>query len=780
MPGGARLDAEPSTALGGLSAAEARRRLLAGGRNELQPHPTLSLLRSIWHQLRDTVILVLLAAAALTAAVGDVTDTAVILAVVVLNSTLGVVQELRSARAVTALARITAPRATVIRDGNAQEIDAAEVVTGDLVRLAAGDIVPADGVLQTASALQLDEAALTGESVPVSRCADERVYAGTVVTRGRADALVTATGTATEVGGIARSVSRTAAVATPVQRQLTALGRRLAAAVAVVAVVVAVLNVAGGRSLETSAVLAISLAVAAIPESLPAVVSVALAMAARRMSGRGVLVRSLPVVEALGSVTVLATDKTGTLTEGRLVVDTIWTPTDDAASRRQLLEAGALCNDATGGARDDPLETALVDAATAHGVDVARLRAAWPRLAEQPFDAALARMSTTHASPDGGAVEFGKGSPEALLRDRPEARAVAERLAATGQRVLAVTRRVGDNTALLGVIGFRDPPRGNAAEAVRAFARAGVRTVMITGDHPATARAVATAVGLDPAAVFARVRPEDKRRLVTELREHGEIVAMTGDGVNDAPALRAADVGISMGRRATEVARQAAGLVLTTDDLSAMVPAIAEGRRVYDNLRRFLHYALSGGLAEVLVMLAGALTGFPVPLQAGQLLWVNLLTHGLPGVAIGNEPAAADALSRPPRSPRDRLLDGPLGSRVLLLGSVIGGGCLAVGAVVRDWGGPWQSAIFLTLGVAQLAVALALRPKGFRWTANPALAASVGLSAALMATAIGWAPLRELLHTRPLGPREVMLACAAAAIAAVVARLQRSIPRPRA
>jgi Ca2+-transporting ATPase len=769
----------------GLTSAEAHRRLLADGRNEVPAQPALSLLRVIRRQLRETVILVLLAAAALTAAVGDATDTAVILAVVVLNTALGVVQEIRSERALTALAQLMAPRATVVRDGQAREVDAAEVVLGDVVRLAAGDIVPADALLLGAESLQLDEAALTGESLPVDRAAGDRVLAGTVVTRGRGEGVVEATAGNTEVGGIARAVSGTAG-ATPVQRQLSVLGRRLAAAVTVIALVVAALDVAAGRGWETSVVLGISLAVAAIPESLPAVVSLALAMAARRMSAIGVLVRRLPAVEALGSVTVLATDKTGTLTEGRLAVVQVWTPGGDADARRRLLEAGALCNDAAdgravaAGSRDDPLEVALVEAARREGIDVAALRARSPRVAEQPFDAASARMTTVHESADGTRTEICKGSPEALLpgtAPNEQAKQVADALAAAGRRVLAVTSSARGATQLLGLFAFSDPPRASAAGTIAAFTRAGVRPVMITGDHPATAHAVAEAVGIGGAdgrqAVFARVRPDHKRQIVAELQSGGELVAMTGDGVNDAAALRAADVGVSMGRGATEVARQAADLVLTSDDLSAMVPAIAEGRRAYDNLRRFLHYAVSGGLAEVIVMLAGTLAGFAVPLQAGQLLWVNLLTHGLPGVAMGNEPAADDVLSRPPRPVNAQLLDRDLVRRVASLGTVIAASCLAVGILVRHWHGPWQSAMFMTLAIAQLFVALALRPRGVRWSANYLLPGSVLLNLALVALAVGWAPLRELLHVAPVAPRDVLVALAFAVVPAVVAALSR-------
>ena len=760
----------------GLSSQEAARRLAENGRNEITRHSSESLIRTIARQLTDVVVLVLLAAAALTTAVGDATDTAVILAVIVLNTALGVSQEVRSNQALEALADLTSPRAVVVRDGRPQEIDAAEVVVDDVVELTAGDIVPADGIVLSSETLHVDESMVTGESVPVEKGAGHTVSAGTVVTRGRGIAVLTATADATAVGRIARSLDGGGATRTPVQRQLAVLGRRLAIAAAVAAAVVAGLNLATGHSAEMSAVLAISLAVAAIPESLPAVVSLGLAMAARRLTLAGILVRRLPAVEALGSVTVLAADKTGTLTEGRMSVQELWTPTGTDDAESALLQAATLCNDAAADAeaarRDDPLEVALVAAAAARGIDVVALRASWPRIGEQPFDARTRRMTTRHEGPSGVVVEYCKGSPEALLEPGEPASDAAKKLAELGHRVLAVTSTVADRTDILGLIALRDPPRDSAQSVIGAFRAAGVRPVMITGDHYATALTVADLVGVAHDDVYARVLPEDKRGIVESLRARGEVVAMTGDGVNDAPALRAADIGVSMGERATEVARQAASIVLTRDDLGAMVAAIREGRRMYDNLRRFLHYALSGGLAEILVMLAGPAFGFAVPLQAGQLLWVNLLTHGLPGVAIGNEAAAVNVLHRPPRPPTEQLLDAGTMRRVGVLGTAIAIACLLAGAYARHAGHPWQSIVFLTLALSQLAAAIALRPRGAGLGTNRMLTGAVALNVVLAALAVTWGPLRELLHTRPLDLREFALCAACAVLPAVVARIQ--------
>jgi Ca2+-transporting ATPase len=690
---------------------------------------------------------------------------------------------MRAGRAVDALADLTAPQAVVVRDGGDRVVDARSVVLGDLLQLVAGDIVAADAELVDAESLQLDESMLTGEAEPVTKLPGEDVFAGTVVTRGRARGVVTATASSTAIGGIARSVQREAPPPTPVQRQLAVLGRRLAWATAFAAVVVGVLNLASGRGIETSLVLAVSLAVAAIPESLPAVVALALALAARRMASRGVLARRMAAVEALGSVTVMATDKTGTLTTGRMRLAETWTA--PGADAHQLLEAAVLCNDAgascESGTPDDPTEVALVDGAAAAGVDVSGVRAAFPRVAETPFDAATARMTTVHAGAAGTQLTICKGAPEAVLRELADAPAAGEKatdLAEQGCRVLAVARRDGVAAwRLLGLVGLVDPPRPEARRMIDAFRRAGVRPVMITGDHPRTAAAIARQVGIGLedealADVHARVRPDGKVAVVAAMQAEGEVVAMTGDGVNDAPALRAADVGIAMGRRGTQVACQAADLVLTEDDLSAMVPAIGEGRRAYDNLRRFLHYALGGGVAEVLIMLFGPLLGFPVPLQSGQILWVNLLTHGVPGVAIGNEPAAADVFRRPPRPPREQLLDARTAGRVAVLGISIAITCTLAATYARLADRPWQSVLFLSLAACQLAAALALRPQGRHRGRNPLLVVAVVVNVGLALLAVSWRPLRELLRTDPIEPRDLLPCVAAAAVIAAVAWLQ--------
>ncbi|SDP38480.1 Ca2+-transporting ATPase [Nakamurella panacisegetis] len=789
----------PGSAPTGLSSSVAASRLERDGRNDVPTVRSSHLLTTVRRQLLDTIMLVLLTAAGLTALTADWTDCAVIVAVIVLNTILGTVQEVRSARSIAALADLTAPQATVIRDAVPRLIPSSQVVRGDLLAVSGGDIVAADATLSLAQFLRVDESMLTGESIPVEKTDGDRLAAGTVVSTGRGLAVVQETGARSSIGSIAASLSKIRPAGTPLQRQLATLGHRLAVAAAAAAVVVAGLNLAMGHGLETSVVLAISLAVAAIPESLPAVSAIALALAARRMAEAGVLARHLAAVEALGSVTVLAVDKTGTLTEGRMSVSDTWAPDISVAvGGVDLLSAAALCNNARNAddplpsTHDDPLEVALVDAATAAGIDVAALRRRWVRVGEIPFDAAATRMQTTHRSGN-RQVELCKGSPEAVLgsvldESDPAAGAMAERWAAAGSRVIAVAGRTDGRWHLLGLVAITDAPRSTARGMIEQFRRAGIRPVMVTGDHQATAQAIASAIGLigpgdhplsaaeflagADGSVLARVRPEEKRAIVGELQRRGQLVAMTGDGVNDAPALRQADIGVAMGRRGSEVAKQTADLILTDDGLPSMISAVREGRRAADNLRRFLHYAVSGGIAEIVIMIIGPVLVVPVPLSAGQILWINLLTHGLPGVAMGSEPAVADVLTRPPRTPTDQLLDRRAGLRVALLGTWIATVCLLAGRIGAATGGSAQSTIFVALTFAQLGVAVALRP-GRAIRHNPLLPASVGLNLLLVVLAVTWSPLLALFHTRPLTYGEWLLCVGAGVLAAVVGRRQR-------
>jgi P-type Ca2+ transporter type 2C len=811
----------------GLSSHDAAERLTVDGPNAVPAPAPRRLPARVARQLADPLVALLIVAATVTTALGDLPDTAVIVLVITVNTLIGVVQEVRADRAIAALDSMAAPTARVVRDGIDILVPAAELVRGDLVRLESGDVVPADLFLVETARAHLDESALTGESVPVARGPGEEAHAGTVLTVGRAAGMVVRTGPASALGRISALVASTRPGPTPLQRRIAALGRVLGLTAVAVSAVVFALGLLAGEPLVRMAITAVSLVVAAVPESLPAVVTLALALGARRMARTRAIPRRLHAVETLGSVTVIASDKTGTLTENRMSVQHAVTP--DGATwtingngyaphgevRREgtgaeatdeltlLARAGLLCNDAElaaptpqrpdWAAVGDPLEAALVAFAARCGQEPAATRAGAPRVAEHPFDQENRRMTTVHRLEDGSFLAVRKGAPENVLDASADSVLIdaAADLAAQGLRVLAVatahTGTAPDPKApaglrAAGLVAVGDPLRANARATADAFEQAGVRLILITGDHPATAAAIGRQTGiLGPgdqvargddgpltadqiahARVYARTQPEQKLDIIAGLQKRGEVVAMTGDGVNDAPALRRADIGVAMGG-GTEVARQAAELVLVDDNLATVATAIGEGRRIYDNIRRFLRYALSGGIAELLVMLAGPLLGMPLPLLPGQILWINLLTHGIPGVALGAEPAESGIMHRGPRSPQESVLGDGLLRSVLLGGLCISTVVLAAGVTADRLGWPWQSIVFMVLGLAQLGVALAVRSHPDRGTPrNWSLLWAVALSAVLQVAGVLAAPLRTLLGTDPLTAPQ-LLACATVA-----------------
>ncbi|MDF5754348.1 cation-transporting P-type ATPase [Spongiactinospora sp. TRM90649] len=821
----------------GLSSAQAAALLERNGPNQLPQRPPVPVWRRVASQLRDPLIIVLLIAAVLTVTTGDWADAFVIALVIVVNTTVGVVQEIRADRAITALAELAAPEARVVRDGRQRLIPAADVVTGDLLVLAEGDVIPADGETVESAAMLVDESALTGESVPVDKGVGAPLGSGTVVVRGRGRALVKATGAASASGRIAALMVKGATL-TPLQRRLAGVGRMLAGVAVLLSAVVLALGLVRGQPVELMIVTAISLVVAAVPESLPAVVTLSLALGARRMAARNALVRKLPAVETLGSVTALATDKTGTLTEGRMVARWLWTPSAEAAvsgsgyapegeigdggpdraAFTELLTAAVLCNDARlsppsgadgeWAALGDPTEAALLAAAAKAGLDRAEVQAGSSRVAELPFDSDRKRMSTVHRQAADRFRLICKGAPEALLlpgvldgEPKTLARAVrrADELARDGYRVLAVASR--DLTAvpepvresgltLLGLIAILDPPRAEAATAVADCKRAGIRPLLITGDHPGTARAIATDLGIidagdrvvdcrvpgalddGQAGVYARATPEQKLDIIRGLQDRGGVLAMTGDGVNDGPALHRADIGVAMGRRGTEVARQAADLVLADDNLDTVVAAVEEGRRVYANIRRFLVYGLSGGAAEIAVMLLGPFVGLPLPLLPAQILWINLLTHGLPGVALGGEPGVPGAMAGPPRPPGESILGAGLWQRVVRVAFVLAAVTLGVAVWAAHTGRPWQTMAFFALAATQLGVALGSRTRpGSR--ANPLLPLAVAGAFVLQLAALYVPPLRQLLGTQPLVLGDLLIVTALSVLGYAAARLDR-------
>ena len=664
---------EPS----GLSTEEAGRRLAEVGANEIQRAQRTSRWRLLGRQLASPLIWLLLGAAVVSGFLGEVADAVAIATIVVLNALVGFFQEGRAENALLALRSLTAPRATVIRDGHRVEIAAATVVPGDLLVLEAGDIVAADARLTEAHLLSTNEAALTGESAPVEKRttpvpADaplaERfdcAFMGTSVAAGAARAEVVATGMKTELGRIAHLLASATDTTTPLQTRLARVSRTLLVLCLGIVAVIAVLGFVRGRPPLEVFISAVSLAVAAVPEGLPAIVTIALAIGVQRMAARHVLIRRLPAVETLGSATVICTDKTGTLTTGVMTVRELWGP-----NHHELLAAAAACCDAELGeggrtGTGDPTELALLAAAAERGIDRRAIEKERPRRHVNPFDADRKRMSIGRS--DG--VLYVKGAPELLFPLCTSGAAGAAEantdMAARGLRVLGVAVGSGveeTDLRLLGVVGIADPPRSEAIAAVAAAREAGIHTVMITGDQAVTAGAIARELGIVRAGedaaerVHARATPEDKLRIVRDWKARGAVVAMTGDGVNDAPALREAHIGIAMGRSGTEVTREASDMVLADDNFASIVAAVREGRGIFDNIRKTLVYLLAGNTAELLVMLVSGVVGLPLPLLPLHLLWINLVTDGLPGLALVMDPADADTLRRPPRPPAEPLL----------------------------------------------------------------------------------------------------------------------------
>jgi len=751
----------------GLTSEEAKKRRREYGPNALPERPAEPFSRKLLRQFQSPLIYILLLALLVDlllwlyeGARGVPLESLVILAILLLNALLGAFQEKRSEEALKRLKALAEPSVWVLRDGRFQRLSARGLVPGDVVRLEAGDRVPADGVLLEGSGLLVDESVLTGESVPVEKGVGEEVFAGTLLVRGRALLEVTRTGAQSAMGRIAHLLAEMEEEKTPLERRLHAFGHRVARLVLLLALGLLLLGFLVEGVSAKVVLFAVALAVAAVPEGLPAVLALALALGVERMARRKAVVRRLSAVEALGSVTVIATDKTGTLTENRMEVQELLSPDPEKA-----LLAMVLCNDAdlaTGAG--DPLELGLLRYASRF-LDVERVRREHPRLSERPFDSAWKFMRVT--TPLGS---FLKGAPEALiprlaLPQEEQARLFEEAgaHAAKGFRVLALAFGEGEREEGLRFLGFvllLDPPRPEVPEAVARVLKAGVRVVMVTGDHPATALAIARRVGMPAEVVatgeelealsdeellkvdvFARVRPEQKLRIVEALQKAGEVVAMTGDGVNDAPALKRADVGVAMGQRGSDVSREVADLVLLDDNFATIVAAIEEGRSIYENIQKFLRFLFSTNLSEVLVVALGmvlaALLGLRdeaghllLPLTAVQILWINLVTDGLPALALSLD-RNPGVLDRPPRPKESPLLDGPSLRFVLLTGALKAGLALGLlgflpGAVGLEAA---QSATFHFMAIGQLFFAYAARHTDLRPLANPYLHGAVGLSA---------------------------------------------------
>ena len=903
-----KLETDPAQ---GLTDGEARRRLGKYGSNELIERGGRTQWQILVEQVTNILTLILIGAAAVSIFLGDILDAIVIMAIVVLNALLGFSQEYRAEQAMAALKRMAVPTVRVRRDGKVQEISARDLVPGDVVLLETGNVVPADGRALESVNLRVQESALTGESEAVDKEAalvfdaekplgDRRnmVYSGTVVSYGHGQMIVTETSMQTELGHIADMIQSVGQEKTPLQRRLDRLGKVLATAALVLVAVIFALGLLRGEPVEEMLLTAVSLAVAAIPEAMTAVVTIALSLGAQRMLKRRALIRKLPAVETLGSVSVICSDKTGTLTQNRMAVTVL-----DIANHRVdlkqraederlalvpagdkpvtpglvptidlLLVSGALCNDAVlvkeenGQIRyhavGDPTEGALVLAAAACGILKDDLDAAFPRVTELPFDSIRKRMTTVHRTPQSGEgippslrpvwerrlheitpppyLAFTKGAIDGLLAMTREVWVEGERqpfdeawrkrviaahdqLAQNGMRVLGVGLRPLDGVPapeqvdglekdliLVGLVGLIDPPRPEVMDAVQTCKSAGIRPVMITGDHPLTARHIAKQIGITDRddfvsgqeldnlsaselkekardiSVFARVSPEHKLKLIQAYQEDGHIVAMTGDGVNDAPALKKADIGVAMGITGTDVSKEAAEMVLLDDNFATIVAAVEEGRIIYDNIRKFIKYLLSCNASEIAVMLFGPFLGVPLPLLPLQILWMNLVTDGLPALALGVEPAEENVMKRPPYSSEESIFGRGTAPFIVVMGIVMSIVALGVGVWAYQSGNPaWRSLLFTTLIVCQLALALGIRGEeaslvrqGLFSNRSMVLA---GLSSIGLQLAVIYVPfLQSVFSTAALSGRDLLIASVAGLVVLLVVEVWKWVRRRRA
>jgi Ca2+-transporting ATPase len=844
----------------GLAADDVERRLARHGPNVIREERRRGPLRVFFGQFTDFMIVVLIAAAVVSGVVGDLQDTLAIIAILVLNAGIGFAQEYRAERAIAALKHMAAASASVMRDGARRTISANELVPGDVVQLEAGNIVPADMRLTEAAQLKVGEAALTGESVPVSKQVDalaedrsplgdrrNMAFKGTLVTYGRGLGIVVATGMATELGRIAETLGHAGATRTPLQIRLAQFGRRLAIAALGLCLLVFIFGLARGEPALLMLLTALSLGVAAIPEALPAVVTILLALGARKMVAHNALVRRLPAVETLGSVTHICTDKTGTLTrnemrvESMLVDGRVGTPPKDATagdSPSALFAAMALCNDAQRAAdgqwTGDPTEVALAVAAAESGHDRSALDKDMPRVAELPFEPKRKRMTTLHRHGN-AIVAYTKGAPESVLPrcaamlsgddtaplQHQEMLAAAEQMAADGLRVLAIAMRhwpdpphtieadvIETDLILLGLVGLLDAPRPEAVAAVKECRSAGITPIMITGDHPATARAIARRTGIadgeatvltgaelaalsdealadriEAISVYARVDPEQKIRIVHGLQSRGHFVAMTGDGVNDAPALRQAEIGVAMGRAGTDVAREAASLVLLDDNFATIVAAVREGRRIYDNIRKFIRYTMTTNAAEIWTVLLAPFLGLPLPLLPIHILWINLVTDGLPGLALAAEPAERDIMKRPPRPTRESMFARGMWQHMIWAGLAMTALAIFAQTYAIESGSPrWQTMVFTVLTLAQMGHALAIRSERLSLFqqglfSNLPLLGAVALTFLLQMATVYLPFLNQVFHTAPLSAAELALCIVLAGVIFALVEIEKWLVR---
>lgn len=813
----------------GLNDSTVEQKTAEYGKNELQAKKKVHPILLFFRQFFEVMILVLIVAAVISAIIGEVSDTIVIIVIIILNAVVGFVQEYRAEKAMDALSKMAAPIATLIRNGKTVQLPSAELVPGDVVLLEAGDMVPADIRLLESHSLKINEASLTGESNAIDKTTEplsdaslslgdrsNMAFKGTLITNGRGKGLVVATAMQTELGKIAGMLDNAKSI-TPLQKRMADFSRKLTFIILGLCAVLFFIGFLRGEDLERMLLTVISLAVAAIPEALPAVVTVSLALGAKRLLKKNVLIRKLYAVETLGSVTYICTDKTGTLTRNEMKVQEVWALEEEPA----LLLAMSLNHDVKekeGKRFGDPTELAMVE--------YAKEQQDYKRVEEIPFDADRKAMTTIHEK-DGKFWVITKGASEAIAAmivdtEKGEFKTREEEMAKKGMRVIAFAGKeladlpgeitpetVEKDLVLIGLAGLIDPPREEAKNAIRLCREAGIAVVMITGDHPLTAASIARQLKIidedkeqvitgkelkdlkeeefrekvEQLRVYARVSPEQKLNIVTMLQETGQFVSMTGDGVNDAPSLKKANIGVAMGITGTDVTKEAAHMILVDDNFTTIVDAVQEGRRIYDNIRKFIRYILTGNSAEIWCLFLAPLIGLPIPLLPVHILWVNLVTDGLPALALSTEIPEKNIMQRPPRKTDESIFAGGLGIHVLWVGILIG-----LLSVAMQWysirydGTHWQTMVFTTLCFAQLYHVMAIRSETRSlfsiglWSNRPLLLA-VGATVLLQLMVIYVPFFNGLFHTEPLSGMELLIVTAVSGVVFVAVEIEKSVKR---
>ena len=842
------------TSLKGLTAAESKRRLEQFGPNELVEKKKASPFSIFLAQFKDLMIIILIIAAIISGVLGDLVDTIVIILIVIINAIIGFVQEYRAEKAMQALKNMTTAYAKVLRNGAVHKTSVKEMVPGDVVLLEPGDVVPADARLVEAAQLKINESSLTGESVAAEKRIEaigeenisigdmaNLVFKGTFVTYGKGKAVVVETGMKTELGKIATMLEGEE-TKTPLQKRLVAFTKKLAFVVLGISVVVFLMGYLRGEDALLMLLTAISLAVAAIPEALPSVITISLAIGARRMVQQNALVRKLPAVETLGSVTYICTDKTGTLTQNKMTVESLCLdenviarsdlqPQHFSDGEKDLMRAMALNNDVLiddeQELKGDPTEIALYEIAAEVDYRKEELEKSFERVAELPFDSDRKCMSTIHKDGDGYLL-ITKGAIDVLLQKAASGSnhqtldKAADDMAADGLRVLGFAQKrletlpsnmnadeVERDLTVLGIAGMMDPPREEAKLAVAECKTAGIQPMMITGDHPLTATTIAERLGIinegETAVitgkqladyteddyknkianikVFARVSPEQKLNIVKALQANGQFVAMTGDGVNDAPSLKRADIGIAMGITGTDVSKEAADMILLDDNFASIVKAVKSGRRIYDNIRKFIKYAMTGNVGEIWCIFMAPFLGLPIPLLPIHILWVNLVTDGLPGLALATEPAEKGIMQQPPRHPKESIFARGLGRHIIWVGILIGSLTLLAQYLFKDMEeAHWRTIAFTVLCFGQMCHVFAIR-SDYRslfsqglWS-NKALVGAVLITLVLQILIIYVPFFNPIFRTAPLTGYELLITLALSFVVFIAVEIEKAFKR---